>query len=866
MKLKDTILTVTLPDGAAVRLNVIIIPSLTVADLKRLLLHDMIALGHGGGNVDTMRLVHNSMELDNYQLIVDLNFSARESLFCSMIVAAPKVNSVIDMTATNLGNVVFNYQSENASISSGIDSLNMSRAGAIVHEEDKSCRSGRAEPVKVKAGESGGDETEEKNHERSDIISVGGASVHSKSTQVSEEGKHKEHSPHPSSRSRVGSGARGQEAHEHATKLDPYLPSSLFKSHLYEYQDFLAGSTPENGAKKVPLDTEITLKFKASATALRLCTEAIQDPSAMPNWRSCVESLPSNLRAGRTVHSLIVEATERRYAHAKANEDRRRASKREVEGAFAMNSEPPLAETYATLRARAGLEAAREVARKVSGLPAEVEQESHGGDISSGGNTGGHPDPSAIAGDMEAYFDYNRAELTRRGFVRWTQTRVSEQVLLLKASNQLNRHNKYDAREAMIAKEYTKIGGVSIAQSAATGGYAKTDEKHDLDMKLDRLRYWWRGVNEGYVHGDVHSWQRYTQDMPISCSVEVSRLGGVCEDIEQGAPHRNARVDCMLGGRGDAGGCVESASRRSHGDRSGASNHLDNDVDTITVPILSDLSQRLPSKQSLGVGSYPKLQVLPAGVSSVGIKERENYPVEWPTATSISTENSSAPEKLADTQKPVPDSTGREGDEKREFGRATRELLALNRELVDASVTESFFDELSAHVTVTLRPAEELEPATDYFVVLRNGLPVLPAGAGFTSLPQYRSAGVVCEDKIIRFRTETKSHRKTVTRASQHAYREETAGKAEAADTLMVTAAKDLRAVDWLALQTRISNGLSSKDRPRAYLSKARAISLAHKEELREKYDDGSLSRQIGQSLGRLRGTEGVKQEKKAAN
>ena len=72
-------LTVTLLNGAAVRLNVALIPALTVADLKLLLLHDMIVLGHGGGNVDTIRLVRKSVELHNFQRIVDLGFTAQES-------------------------------------------------------------------------------------------------------------------------------------------------------------------------------------------------------------------------------------------------------------------------------------------------------------------------------------------------------------------------------------------------------------------------------------------------------------------------------------------------------------------------------------------------------------------------------------------------------------------------------------------------------------------------------------------------------------------------------------------------------------------------------------------------------------------
>ena len=101
-------------------------------------------------------------------------------------------------------------------------------------------------------------------------------------------------------------------------------------------------------------------------------------------------------------------------------------------------------------------------------------------------------------------------------------------------------------------------------------------------------------------------------------------------------------------------------------------------------------------------------------------------------------------------------------------GLAMQEMMFLNREEVDTNLAESFFDELSSYFTVTIKPTEELEPATDYFLLLRNGLPVLPVGAGCNALPQYRAAGTVCEDRLIRFRTETKSHRKMTTKALQN--------------------------------------------------------------------------------------------------
>ena len=67
--------------------------------------------------------------------------------------------------------------------------------------------------------------------------------------------------------------------------------------------------------------------------------------------------------------------------------------------------------------------------------------------------------------------------------------------------------------------------------------------------------------------------------------------------------------------------------------------------------------------------------------------------------------------------------------------------------------------------------------------------------------------------------------------------------------------------VGWRDLKTHISNGLSSAENPREYLIRARAASLAHKEELSQKYSDGSLSEQIQESLERLRRRQGGNKE-----
>lgn len=40
---------------------------------------------------------------------------------------------------------------------------------------------------------------------------------------------------------------------------------------------------------------------------------------------------------------------------------------------------------------------------------------------------------------------------------------------------------------------------------------------------LERVRYNWQGVNNGYIGGDRYSWQRYTTSLPVDCIIYESR-------------------------------------------------------------------------------------------------------------------------------------------------------------------------------------------------------------------------------------------------------------------------------------------------------------------------------------------------------
>ena len=106
-------------------------------------------------------------------------------------------------------------------------------------------------------------------------------------------------------------------------------------------------------------------------------------------------------------------------------------------------------------------------------------------------------------------------------------------------------------------------------------------------------------------------------------------------------PSRNVRVDAMLAARREAertaGYDGSGATTRDGGGGGGDDDDLGTTLqqtsskdkdETITVPVLSGLHKRLPSKEQLGVNSssYPQLQLLPSGVSSTGIKRGSDTP------------------------------------------------------------------------------------------------------------------------------------------------------------------------------------------------------------------------------------------------
>lgn len=87
---------------------------------------------------------------------------------------------------------------------------------------------------------------------------------------------------------------------------------------------------------------------------------------------------------------------------------------------------------------------------------------------------------SDIAGDMEKSLGHDEA--VRRGFVKWTDTTFNRSIFLLEVTNP------------------------------------------NLEKTIESVRYNYFGINQYYDGGDRHSWQRYSEKMPIECFLHIDDI------------------------------------------------------------------------------------------------------------------------------------------------------------------------------------------------------------------------------------------------------------------------------------------------------------------------------------------------------
>jgi hypothetical protein len=798
----NSVVEVRVPNYTSITVHVTLLPSLTVLDLKMLIVNEMATSGHGGGAADSIRLIRKHVELYDHVRLVDIPLEEHDSVIVSMCLIPPQPHEAVVVAEGDRNSIHHDDKS--------VGSIAMSKASADADDKDRGSATGAS------------------------------FTNDQKSTGNNDDPSHHDHDHDHEHEHMEEKMAAAAKAH-HANKY-PAVPT--FQSQLYEYADFLGDVTPGNGSTQIALDSRLTLQFHANkSNGMVPCVEAIEN---LGPWQSMVGLLPSKTRAAAVLSAEMNAHSDTLATVRKAERDE--ANKKKQPGLidpYNPVKEPSLAEQNATIEALAAQEAARKVAEAA---------------------TRGHH------GDMEAYYDRNHEELTRRGYVKWKHPPAEDPpggILLLKASPELgNNHNKHGAGGP--AKHFNQRGSVSIAQTTLQnldrtgmaptlgGGGGGGGDRHRMDVELDKVRYWWRGVNGGYAHGDRHSWQRYTLEPPVPCKVEMKKVGGLEVDIHAAARDntRNRIVDRLLaqtqreataGGKatGTSGnGSVKTVSSplslAAWEEEEKTGKECEGQRQYVNVPCIADLSQRLPSRNQLDVDSFPKLKIMEHGEAH-GLKSRESYPLQWGDASSNEEEEEEESHKM--------NFSDRKG--------------VMRYAPDDPDHAECFADAQMTTYELTLTPAAPLEPRTDYLLVLRNGLPVVPIGGTHARLTAYHSAGVMCEDRIFRFRTETKSsyiakvkadNAAAVEKAKLLQLQEEgesTSDELAALARVQRLKKKNLRQVNFSSLKARISDGLTAKAGTREYVTTAQTLCREYDQSVVDRYADGTLSEQIEATLDR---------------
>ena len=109
-------------------------------DMKKLIVAEMVALGHGGGGTENIRLVRRGVELFDTMPLLDVGFGKIDSVLVSHVLVPPDVSSVLDLNTTRdflhspirqkQGNGGANEVDDNEDFDS-VGSLAMSRASAM---------------------------------------------------------------------------------------------------------------------------------------------------------------------------------------------------------------------------------------------------------------------------------------------------------------------------------------------------------------------------------------------------------------------------------------------------------------------------------------------------------------------------------------------------------------------------------------------------------------------------------------------------------------------------------------------------------------------------------------------------------------
>ena len=112
------------------------------------------------------------------------------------------------------------------------------------------------------------------------------------------------------------------------------------------------------------------------------------------------------------------------------------------------------------------------------------------------------PDP--LFGNMLAQFGNDSTLARERGFVQWSKEKYNQRVMLLRL-------------EPAAALKFFPPRRPHHNQQ-----HEPARRSDASSMFLDSKRYWDKGINEGYIGGDEHSWQRYSSTPPVDAVVSES--------------------------------------------------------------------------------------------------------------------------------------------------------------------------------------------------------------------------------------------------------------------------------------------------------------------------------------------------------
>ena len=481
-------------------------------------------------------------------------------------------------------------------------------------------------------------------------------------------------------------------------------PAPAFTAHNYEYREFLRTSVPEHNAENVPLNTQIKLVFGPNPMGVHLVLPAMLEASG---WEHYLQSLGGLARPP-------ADAEPRSHARPSTSESTSPHKSKEAAEPIA----PALEQPGDMLRHYGGdVEAARargfvrwtpeKLARRVFVVEAAQDIYDRVPTMRRGINESlldamlstGKTSTSGDKGDERAGGETGSAKAAAKSPAEEKDS-VKPQVGLAEDEVSVTGSVAASVAASVATKSSFNPASSTAGLDAAALATLKEKRAHAAarDGALDEIRYSWKGINRGYLGGDACSWQRYTHEVPVDMRIEV-RAHKSAHEAAIAAPTEVPLLQHIFNYQPPAQAIFDSYSY--------AFKAPDQSEDTVPTVLL------LPPVRHPGN--------VPTKDEVLGLRLGQREEVQVPRWPSHMEQPLVSGQASADTA-----------------GHWLRTFSALD-------------DDRTYELVLT--PAEPLKYDTEYFIVLANGVPVLPAGDVLSATYGFAAAGQICEDRIIRFRT-----------------------------------------------------------------------------------------------------------------